>query len=85
MTRIRYFKHKNHLCFANILVKKGFVCGYIDPANLFFIIQSQELGTLVKGQGKTLAQTKKLVKENLKLLGANFNSEIRTRGKTKKL
>ena len=42
-------------------------------------------GVLAEGQGKSLNDCKKKIKNNLILLGANFTSEIRNRGNTKKL
>jgi len=87
MVRIRYIKS----AFTNTLVaSKSVLCGNkvvfinINTDNLIYDISTTS-ETLAKGQGKSLNDTKKLVKRDLKLLGANFNSEIRNKGKTRKL
>ncbi len=87
MTRIRYVKS----AFTNMIASKELVlCNnesvivniYTD--NLTYNIFTSEQN-LITGQGKTLADAKKRVKNDLKTLGANFGAEIRNRGGTKKL
>ena len=50
-----------------------------------FWILSESKEELSKGQGKTLALAKKLVKDSLKGLGVVFQEEVRSRSSDKKV
>ncbi len=89
MTRIRYVKS----AFTNILCsKESVLCNnksvivnlYTDTL-IYNLLGQGNNEVLSTGQGKTLADAKKRVKNDLKTLGANFGAEIRNRGGTKKL
>ncbi len=85
MVRLRYTNGAvNILQSKPVLCNDKFVTAEIcKDTFMYTIATSNEI--LSKGQGKTLSDCKLKVKKDLKLLGANFGSEIRNRGNTQKL
>lgn len=87
MTRLRYIKIKDT---SLVISKNPILCNNknvnvtINESTLVYKIYEM-IGVLVEGQGKTMAEVKKLVKRDLLTLGASFKNEIRNRGNTEKL
>lgn len=87
MTRLRYKKIVNTSLLvskADILCNNKNVNVVIDEATLVYKLY-EVTSVLVQGQGLTLSDCKKRVKNDLKVLGATFFQEIRNRGATAKL
>lgn len=87
MTRIKYISIKNTPILSTkdpIICNNKAVHIIINTETLVYKLYTIKQ-VLMEGQGKTLTACKKRIKEDLVFLGAEFDSEIRNRGNTKKL